>query len=265
VSKLFVAMDEELAIFEYSGGTWHLREELRGKGPQAVALDSSRPERVYCGTFEQGLWLSDDGGDSWKKNGSLASISPMAITSLAMDPKKKNGMKVVYVGTEPSRLYRSDDSGETWDRLSELERLPSSKSWSFPPRPYTHHVRTIVCDPVKAGLVFVAIEAGALVRSYDGGLHWKDRVDGGPYDTHNLAASSSAPGRLYSSAGDGYFESSDYGETWQSKTRGLNHTYMYSVANHPGDPDTVLVSCALGPWNAYNPENADSHGYRSGE
>src|SRR5205085_1369558 len=35
-----------------------------------------------------------------------------------------------------------------------------------------------------ADRVFVAIEAGALVRTFDGGRTWRDRVRGGPYDTH---------------------------------------------------------------------------------
>ena len=116
---------------------------------------------------------------------------------------------------------------------------------------------------MKEDRVYAAIEAGALVRSFDSGAHWKDRVEGGPFDTHNLAASRRGPGRLYSSAGDGYFESNDYGETWNRKMRGLAQRYMYSVTVHPSDPDTVLVSCSPGPWNAYNPANAESHIYRN--
>ena len=255
-SKIFVAMDEELAIFEFSGGRWHFREELQGMAPHVVALHPSRPEIVCCGTFGAGLWVSEDGGDVWKQNKNSEPIASAAITSLGMSSKS------IYVGTEPSRIFKSDDGGETWTHLYELERLPSSNSWSFPPKPYTNHVRSILCDPVKEGLVYAAIEAGALVRSFDGGTHWKDKVDGGPIDTHNLVASPSAAGRLYSSAGDGYFESGDYGETWQRKIRGLNETYMYSVAVSANDPDTVLVSCSPGPWSAYNPSNADSHIYR---
>lgn len=249
-NKIFVAMDDELAIFEYSSGNWHVGEELQGTEPNVVALDPSRPNRVYCGTFGKGLWVSDNAGKSWKRSEHLTS----AITTLALNSKS------IYVGTEPSRIYRSDDGGKTWNHLSELERLPSSRSWSFPPRPYTSHVRTIMCDPTNEDQVYAAIEAGALVRSFDGGTHWKDRVVGGPYDTHNLAVNRKAPGRLYSSAGDGYFESLDYGETWQKKIRGLGHTYMYGVAVDPSH--AVLVSCSPGPWSAYNPENAESHIYR---
>jgi hypothetical protein len=48
------------------------------------------------------------------------------------------------------------------------EYLPSSASWSFPPRPWTHHVRWIEPDANNLDYVFVAIEAGALVQSHDG-------------------------------------------------------------------------------------------------
>ena len=49
----------------------------------------------------------------------------------------------VYAGTEPSALYRSDDGGETWHELESLLELPSRPTWSFPPRPWTSHVRWI--------------------------------------------------------------------------------------------------------------------------
>jgi len=56
---------------------------------------------------------------------------------------------------------------------------------------------------VVANRVFVAIEAGALVRTFDGGRIWRDRVRGGPYDTHTALTHPLAPGRIYSAAGDG--------------------------------------------------------------
>jgi hypothetical protein len=44
--------------------------------------------------------------------------------------------------------------------LPELRALPSANTWSFPPRPHTHHVRWIEADVSVAHRVFVAIEAG---------------------------------------------------------------------------------------------------------
>ena len=162
----------------------------------------------------------------------------------------------------PSTLSRSDDGGETWRELSALLALPSASSWSFPPKPDTHHVRWIETDPNVDGRLYVAIEAGALVRSDDGGETWQDRVPGGPFDTHTAASHREAKDRLYSAAGDGYFESFDGGENWSRMMDGLQHRYLVGVAVDPADPDTVVVSASAGPYVAYRPGNAEAYVYR---
>src|SRR5256886_13287085 len=59
-----------------------------------------------------------------------------------------------------SRLYRSDDRGGSWRALDALLELPSRPTWSFPPRPWTSHVRWIAPSPHDADLVLVGIELG---------------------------------------------------------------------------------------------------------
>jgi photosystem II stability/assembly factor-like uncharacterized protein len=149
--------------------------------------------------------------------------------------------------------------------MEALNNLPSSTSWSFPPRPWTHHVRWIEPDANNPDYVFVAIEAGALVQSRDGGRTWIDRVEQGPYDTHTLVTHTTVPGRLYSSAGDGYFESFDYGESWIRPMEGMRHSYLYGLAVDSSDPQVVIVSASVGPSKAYSVENAESFVYRRDE
>ena len=141
----------------------------------------------------------------------------------------------MYAGTEPSAVFRSEDSGETWEDCGGLTALPSAVEWSFPPRPETHHVRWIEADPHVQGRLFVAVEAGALIRSNDSGNTWQDRTTHGPKDSHQLAIHLSAPGRLYAAAGDGYFESRDGGDTWQRFEKGLEHRYLWSIAVDSAD------------------------------
>jgi hypothetical protein len=123
-------------------------------------------------------------------------------------------------------------------------------------------VRWIETDPHDSKRLYVAIEAGALVRSHDAGETWVDRVQGGPIDTHTAATHRQAKGRLYCAAGDGYFESEDGGESWSRPMAGLGHGYLVGVAVDPGDPDTVIVSGASGPYLAYRPGNAKAYVYR---
>jgi photosystem II stability/assembly factor-like uncharacterized protein len=97
--------------------------------------------------------------------------------------------------------------------------------------------------------LWVAIEAGALVSTIDGGRTWSDRVPGGPWDTHELAIHHKAPDTLRVSAGDGYFESDDAGATWRSPTVGLEVGYLRSVAIDPEQPEVVVVSASSGPYS----------------
>jgi photosystem II stability/assembly factor-like uncharacterized protein len=162
---------------------------------------------------------------------------------------RTNGFNKVYVATEPSALYVSSDGGESWERMSGLNGLNSWKSsstWSFPPRPWTHHIRWIEPDVNNFDYIFVAIEAGALVQTHDGGITWIDRVKHGPYDSHTLVTHKKAPKRLYSSVGDSYFESFDYGESWINPIEGLRHHYLHGLAVDSTDPQTVTVSASSG-------------------
>src|SRR5258708_40282165 len=124
----------------------------------------------------------DDAGRSWEPIGDVpfttgkGGIPFGTITAIAVSSAERLGeYGVVYVGTEPSALFRSEDGGATWKELSAFRELPSASTWSFPPKPATSHVRCITPDLHVARRVFVAVEAGALVRSLNGGAHWEDR------------------------------------------------------------------------------------------
>src|SRR5437660_9757233 len=241
--------------------TWTVTEHLNGRSPVCVAVDTRDPTRVYCGAAGAGLFRSRDSGLNWEPV--TPGIDHPIVTAVAVgNAEQADGFGIVYAGTEPSAVFRSDTGGDSWVDLAGLRALSSADTWSFPPRPHTHHVRWIEADVSAANRVFVAIEAGALVRTFDGGRTWRDRVRGGPYDTHTALTHPLAPRRIYAAAGDGYFESTDAADSWSSPEDGLQHRYLVGVAVDPADPDTVIVSATDGPGSAYSPRRAESYVYR---
>lgn len=257
-----IGIQNSILVLDSSNG-FKIHESLKGTNPQSITFDPLNPDRAYCGTFGNGLWKTNDSGQTWNNIGKDVISSPYVMSTAVSSMSSGNRFNRVYVGTEPSALYTSNDGGDSWERMEALNKLPSSRTWSFPPRPWTHHVRWIEPDVNNLNYVFVAIEAGALVQSRDGGRTWIDRVKQGPYDTHTLATHRKMPKRLYSSAGDGYFESFDYGESWNSQTtEGLRHHYLHGLAVDSSDPQNVIVSASIGAWQAHNIENANSVLYR---
>lgn len=256
MTTLYVAMDSELLTLTDEGGGWRPGTHLAGLSSQSLTVDPEHPGRLYCGTSGQGLYVSEDAGSSWRPVG--YGIAHGDVTALAAGSSEG----VLYAGTEPSAVFRSEDAGGSWRKLEGLTELPSASEWSFPPRPHTHHVRAIAVDSAYPELIYVCIEAGALVRSPDAGESWEDRRPDGPRDTHALVAHPKAPGRLYSAAGDGYFESFDHGQSWAHPVEGLSHRYLWSVAVDAEDPNTMVASTAHGPRQAHVPGSAESAVYR---
>lgn len=256
--NLYVAAGQSIIEIKRNEATWTLNECDVGHQFLCLAADPERPGRFYAGTFDDGLWISDDYGETWREAGS--GITHDRIPSVAVSPtEQKNGYSVVWAGTEPSGLFRSEDGGETWTDFPTLLDLPSEPTWSFPPRPYTHHVRYIQPDLHDKQRIFAGIELGGVMRSIDQGKTWEDRKPGSQYDCHTLTMHPTTQGRIYEAAGGGYAESLDGGKTWETINDGLDpYTYLVNIAVDPADPHTMIASAAKRARTAYNPETAET-------
>lgn len=253
MQRIYAAMRDRLLV--YDGGTAGFC--LADHELECVAASPDEPRRAFCGTFDDGLYRTTDGGETWDRRGADA-LAPR-ITSVTVAPHDPDE---VWVGTEPSAIYRSTDGGETWTERPGLTDLPTAEAWYFPPRPHTHHVRWIEVDPADRQRLYIGIEAGAFALSPDGGETFEERPPGARLDNHSLATHPDAPGRVYAAAGDGYAESRDGGETWDHPQAGLDHRYCWSVQPVPDDPDTVLLSAASGAHSAHGQDSADTYVYR---
>ncbi len=255
--RLFVGLRDRVLVALNADGEWNVTVTHQGIRPEALGVGSDQPRRVFLGTFDAGLHRSEDAGDTFERIGT-ETIESSRVTAVAVSP---HDPAVVWAGTEPSALYRSFDGGETWEHLPSMTDVSSVDEWAFPPRPDTHHVRWIEPDSKDPDRVYVGIEAGAILRTTDGGASWEDRPPGSRRDNHTLATHPEAPDRVYAAAGDGYAESADGGATWTHPEDGLQHRYVWGLAVDPGDPERVIVSAAKSANRAHR-EPARSFLYR---
>jgi hypothetical protein len=252
--RLYAATGDGIARFEEAEGGWSVAESLRGSGAQCLAADPNDADVVYAGLRADGVQRSTDGGRSWED----CALPEAHVFSLAVSAADG----AVYAGTEPSRLFRSDDHGQTWHELEALLELPSRPSWSFPPRPWTSHVRWIAPSPYDADLILVGIELGGLMRSSDGGASWQDHRPGAQRDVHSLAWHPEVAGRAYEAGGGGAAWSEDGGESWQAADDGRDRHYTWSVAVDPKVPDHWYVSASTSPFAAHGGGEPQARLYR---
>jgi photosystem II stability/assembly factor-like uncharacterized protein len=263
IRTLLIGAGPDLWAIRRGPDRWDAHVTFEGIWPRCLAVARGRRSAVYCGT-DRGLWISEDAGASWRRI-TIDTDSPQRVTAVSLGgTAEPSGHHTIYIGTEPSRLARSGDSGRTWVHLDGLLTLPSRTSWSFPPRPETHHVRAIATDPRGSEQLWVAIEAGALIRSPDAGCTWVDRVPGGPRDTHTLEIDPDVPGRILVAAGDGFFESADGGRTWERDEDGLEHRYIWNLSMLP-ESRTLVISAASSARQAHDVPNSEAWIYRREE
>jgi photosystem II stability/assembly factor-like uncharacterized protein len=223
---------------------------LEGSGALCVAAAG---DRVLVGTRGNGLFASGDGGATWER----VELPERDVFSVAIGAADG----ALYAGTEPSRLFVARDGGQ-WEELEALQDIPSRDRWSFPPRPWTHHVRWIAPDPHRAERLLVGIELGGVMLTDDGGATFTDHRPGAKLDVHALAWHPRAADRVYQAAGDGAAWSRDGGRTWAAADTGRDLRYCWALAVDPADPDRWYVSAASGPGAAHSEARARGRLYR---
>jgi photosystem II stability/assembly factor-like uncharacterized protein len=257
VPRLYAATGNAIARLDEVGEGWAVELSLRESGAQCLAVDPTDPDTVYAGLREGGVRRTRDGGRTWID----CRLPQPGVFSLAVSAADA----AVYAGTEPSALYRSDDGGESWRELKGLLEIPSRPTWSFPPRPWTSHVRWIAPSPHNADVILVGIELGGLMRSSDGGATWQDHRPGAQRDVHSLAWHPVVDGWAYEAGGGGAAWSEDAGETWRPADEGRDRDYTWSVAADPHDPELWYVSASTGPFAAHGGHDPQARIYRRGD
>ncbi len=231
--------NEERGVFrtEDGGQSWtHVLFIDEDTGCADLDLDLSNPRNVYAGmwTFrrrpwrfddggkETALYVSRDGGDSWKKIETLPD-EPMARPGLSVAQSSPN---VVYLITEfptAGTLFRSDDYGESWRMVNDDRNL------NFRPFYYSD----VFADPSDPNTVYTL--AGGLSKSTDGGRTFQ-RIASGVHGDHQAIWIDPADGDHVLSGSDGGFQVSFDGGINFHIWRNVDFSQFYHVFVDDQDP-----------------------------
>ena len=240
-------------------GEWSVEFPLRGKGVCCLTGDPTNPNLMYAGTNEQGVWRSDDFGQSWQASG----MQGQAVMSLAVNPHDPN---ILYAGSKPARMFVSYDGGAAWAELEGFRRIPNRRWWFSPAHPpdFRPYVFAIAPSPSEPEVLLAGVEFGAVVRSEDGGRTWSRHRRGALRDCHSLKFHAVDGNWVYQAGGTGGGASfsRNGGRTFEKARQGLAKHYGIVCAADPARPDTWYVCVAPSPFNAFG-DNPEVYLYRS--
>jgi hypothetical protein len=158
--------------------------------------------------------------------------------------------ETLFAGIDPAGLFRSEDRGATWQPVPGLNDHPTRGTWE--PSKGCFAVHSICIDPVRPDNIVVAVSAGGVYRSEDGGDTWQPtnagvRAENLPeptpetgHNVHRVIMHPQVPERLYRQCYNGTYRSDDGARSWVEITDGLPSDFGYGIVTDPADAETVF-------------------------
>ena len=190
---------------------------------------AGQPGRLYAGTIPGGLFVSDDGGDTWELNRPLWNHDSRGGDLFAGDATSENR----WGGTPASIDYGVFEPG----------------------------IHSIVVDPRDPDHLLVAVSSAGVLKSTDGGTTWEGRNRGmlmdylpNPeaewgHDPHFVTACPGEPDHLWQQNHCGVFYSDDGAQHWRKVS-------LLDAGVHFGFPIAVDAQDGRTAWVA--PARADT-------
>jgi len=232
--KLYAATLTEIHVSDDGGASWQWLPSggIDYRDIWSMAVHPSRPDELYVGTLPAAVYVSENGGRSFRELSGFRRLADYGrwtfpppphiahIRCITLDARVPDE---IIAGVEEGGIARSRDRGATWEDISG----PSSAD-AFPK----------VNDP-----------AGIL--PYEMGKHEDGRVY---RDVHWVTRHPATLDTLFASTGLGTYRTDDGGKYWGKCQYGMGRAYAIPMVNHPAVPERLFLGAAEnGPtsWKGY--------------
>jgi len=206
------------------GRKWRESPELKNEALHSLTQSDSNPSVLIAGTFN-GIFRSDNSGDTWTQLPTYNTPGLVHVESLAIDPRTTS---TIYAGTW-YLPYKSTDGGQTWKNIKNGIIDDSD-------------IFAIDIDPRDANHI-IASACSGIYESGNAGDSWT-KVQGIPSQsrrTRAIVQHPSIPGLVFAGTTEGFWRSERGGkaDSWMVTTS--RQLEVNAIAIHPSRPQTVYI------------------------
>lgn len=243
------------AVKSTDSGSWTLESQGLGRWQVTeVQASPAKPGRVFAGTRGDGVWVSEDFGQTWSKP-SYGRPGPGKVQSITIAPDDPD---TLYVGGEPIGIWVTNDAGKNWTYLDSVWDVPEVKGIGYPVTFVEPHVRDISFDPDDSNTIYAALQVGFMIKSTDRGVTWSLMNEGFDADVHTIVPSPVNRDRVFlatgghdnrqgKSPGRALFKSEDRGGSWTAIGMEFAQEYSVPLVMAPEDDSVLYSAIASGP------------------
>jgi photosystem II stability/assembly factor-like uncharacterized protein len=206
------------------GRRWRESSELKNEALHSLFQSDANPSVLIAGTFN-GMFRSDNSGDSWTQLPTQSTPGLVHVESIAMDPRSTD---TIYAGTW-YLPYKSTDGGKSWRSIKNGIIDDSD-------------IFAIDIDPRDANHI-IASACSGIYETRNAGENW-EKVQGIPSQSRRTRAilqHPTIPGLVFAGTTEGFWRSERGGnkDSWMVTTS--RQLEINSITVHPSRPQTIYI------------------------
>jgi len=202
-----------------------------GADVRSLAVHPEDPDVVLAGTSAGLLYLSQNGGKTWRDAGAHLPFPGWVVGALRFDPNRTSRVWVALWGIWGSgQVAFSDDLGKSW--VARAAGLPNEP------------VYTLALVPGREGRLYAGTLSGVW-GSEDGGLSWRRLTSDLPeaQKVTSLLVDSTQPETVIAGTWRRAYRSDDGGRTWAGIFEGMVlDSEVFSLTPMPGRPGEIWAT-----------------------
>jgi photosystem II stability/assembly factor-like uncharacterized protein len=206
------------------GRKWRESPELKNEALHSLTQADANPNVLIAGTFN-GIFRSDNSGDSWTQLSTYNTPGLVHVESLAIDPRTAD---TIYAGTW-YLPYKSTDGGKSWRSIKNGIIDDSD-------------IFAIDIDPRDPNHI-IASACSGIYESKNGGDLWK-KVQGIPSQSRRTRAIVQHPsisGLVFAGTTEGFWRSDRGGADGSWMVTTSRQLEINSIAIHPSRPQVIYI------------------------